>query len=137
MRATVLAAAGMLAATSAAAASPAVDYAVHCQGCHLADGRETPGRVPALVGSVGRFARGARGRDYLVRVPGAAQAPIGDAELAALLNWMLLRFDAAGLPADFAPYTADEVARLRCAPLTDVEGERRQLLDAISNTARK
>jgi hypothetical protein len=118
-------------ATRAHAASPAVDYAVHCQGCHLADGSETPGRVPALAGSVGHFLRVPGGREYLVRVPGSAQSPLSDAALAALLNWMLPHFDAEGLPAKFAPYTGEEVGRLRRAPLTDVDGERRRLLDAL------
>jgi mono/diheme cytochrome c family protein len=119
---------GLMLAAFARAATPAVDYAVHCQGCHLADGSATPGRVPALAGSVGRFARLPDGRAYLVRVPGVAQAPVGDAELAALLNWTLARFDAKGLPPGFAPYTAAEVARLRRSPLTDVDGERRRLI---------
>jgi hypothetical protein len=118
------------------AGSPAVDYAVHCQGCHLRDGRETPGRVPALAGSLGRFARVPAGRVYLVRVPGVAQSPLDDAALAALLNWVLLRFDPRGLPADFSPYRPEEVGRLRRIPLSDVEAERRRLLDEGSSAAR-
>jgi mono/diheme cytochrome c family protein len=128
--------AGLTLAAAAHAAAPAVDYAVHCQGCHLADGSGTPGRVPGLAGTVGRFARLPAGRAYLVRVPGVAQSPLGDAELAALLNWTLARFDAEGLPPGFAPYTAAEVASLRRAPLTDVDGERRRLLEALAGAER-
>src|SRR5262249_30826519 len=103
-----------------------------CQGCHRADGVGTPGSgVPALAGSVGRFAAVAGGRDYLVRVPGVAQAPLDDEALAALLTWTLEHFSAAELPADFAPFTAAEVARGRRTPLTDVEGARRSLLDSM------
>jgi mono/diheme cytochrome c family protein len=140
MRAARLLASAMLSTapigTTADAATPEVDYVVHCQGCHLADGSESPGRVPALTGSVGRFARLSAGRAYLVRVPGAAQSPLSDPALAALLNWMLPRFDAAGLPAGFVPYTAEEVGRLRHPPLTDVDGERKRLLDALARSPR-
>jgi len=124
--------AALLLAAAARGATPEIDYVLHCQGCHLADGSESPGRVPALAGSAGRFARLPEGRAYLVRVPGAAQSPLPDAALAALLNWMLPHFDAAGLPAAFVPYTAEEVGRLRRAPLTDVDGERRRLVDALA-----
>jgi mono/diheme cytochrome c family protein len=104
-----------------------VDYAVHCQGCHLADGSATPGSVPSLT-AVGRIARAPGGRAYLVRVPGVAQAPLADADLAAVLNFVLARFGGADLPDGFAPYTAEEVGPLRREPLVDVEGARREVL---------
>jgi hypothetical protein len=122
----------LLVAATASAFSPETNYRIHCEGCHLADGSETVGKVPPLAGSVARFLRAPGGRDFLVRVPGVANAPLDAAELAALLDWTLRRFDPANLPADFAPYTADEVARLRATPLSDVSGERRRLLDAIA-----
>ena len=110
---------------------PALDYAVTCQGCHRADGAGTPGTVPALAGSVGKFLRVPGGREFLVRVPGVAQAPLDDASLAAVLNWMLERFGRDDVPKGVVPYAAAEVARLRRRPLTDVDGARRQLLEAI------
>ena len=119
----------------ALAASPAVDYALQCQGCHLADGAGTAGSVPALAGSVARFVRVPGGREYVVRVPGAAQSTLDDAALAALMNWLLPHFDAAHLPADFAPYTAEEIGRARRQPLVDVDGTRRALLRAIDTPA--
>jgi len=119
----------------ALAASPAFDYALHCRGCHLEDGSGTPGSVPALAGSVGRFVRVPGGREYLLRVPGVAQSALDDAALAALLNWMLHRFSAAELPPDFVPYTAEEVGRGRRNPLTDVEGARRTLVETIEPRA--
>jgi hypothetical protein len=112
----------------AAERTPAVDYALHCQGCHLADGSATPGRVPALSGSLARFIQIPGGRAYLVRVPGVAQAPLDDGALAALLNWILVRFPSGGVAPDFLPYRAEEVGRLRRLPLLDVEAERRRLL---------
>jgi len=111
--------------------SAAFDYTLHCQGCHLESGAGTPGSVPALAGSVGRFVRVPGGRDYLVRVPGVAQAPLADGELAEVLNWVLRRFGPPDLPADFVPFTAAEVGRNRHRPLTDVESTRRVLLEAF------
>ena len=125
----------LLILTSAAAAAhayaPETNYTLHCQGCHLADGTASADKVPALAGSVARFLVAAEGRAFLVRVPGVANAQLADADLAALLDWTLRRFDAANLPAEFVPYTAEEVRRLRAEPLVDVARERRRLLDAI------
>jgi mono/diheme cytochrome c family protein len=121
-------------ATMAWAGGPALDYTLNCQGCHRADGSGTPGSVPALAGSVGRFLRAAGGREFLVRVPGVAQAPLDDAATAGVLNWMLERFDHDHMPADFVPYTAEEVGRLRRSPLTNVERVRSGLLEAIERT---
>jgi len=50
-------------------------------------------------------------------VPGVATSPLSSADLADLMNWMFVRFDKEHLPPDFAPFTADEVARLRTKPL--------------------
>jgi hypothetical protein len=90
--------------------------------------------VPALAGSVGRLARVPGGRSYLARVPGVVQAPLSDAELAELMNWVMARFGGDALPADFAPYTAEEIARLRREPLLDVDGARRALLEQAPPT---
>jgi mono/diheme cytochrome c family protein len=115
-----------------AAADAALDYTLNCQGCHRADGAGTPGSVPALAGSVARFLGVPGGREYLVRVPGVSQAGLDDAALAEVLNWMVARFDREHLPADFAPYTAAEVAPLRAKPLTEVDKVRSELLSRAS-----
>jgi len=128
--AVVLVAAGI--ATAADVSGPALDYALNCQGCHRADGSGTPGSVPALAGSVGKFLRVRGGREYVARVPGVAQAPLDDAATAGVLNWILERFGRDDLPADFSPYTAAEIGGLRRSPLTDVERVRRELLEAIA-----
>jgi hypothetical protein len=116
-------------ALPAQAWGPGTNYAIHCQGCHLADGDGTPGKVPRLAGQVAFFLRSPEGRAYLGRVPGVANAPLPDAELAALLNWTLHRFDAAHIPPDFVPYTAAEIGALRGAPLVEVTHERIRLLE--------
>ena len=121
----------LLAATSALAASPAVDYALNCQGCHLDDGAGTPGSVPPLAGSVGRFLGVPGGREFLVQVPGVATSPLDDAALAAVLNWMLERFGKPDVPPDFRPYGAAEVGALRQKPLTNVDRVRAELLKGV------
>jgi hypothetical protein len=112
-------------------AGPRLDYVLECMGCHLEDGSGAPGRVPSLSG-VGRFLRVPGGRAYLVRVPGVAHAPLDDAAVAALLNWLVARYDppAAAAPG-FAPFTAAEVAARRAAPLADATAERRGLLERL------
>jgi len=115
------------AALPARAFGPATNYAIHCQGCHLEDGRGVSGKVPALGSALARLAATAEGRAYLARVPGVANAPLGDAELAALLDWTLRRF--AGAEASgAAPFSAAEVGALRSTPLAEVAGARVRLL---------
>jgi mono/diheme cytochrome c family protein len=120
-----------LAPPAAAAESARVLYMLHCQGCHLPSGEGTPGAVPALRESVARFALLPAGREYLVRVPGSALAPLGDAELAAVLNWIVQEFGPARAAAGVAPFAAEEVRRLRARPLTDVEEQRAELVRQI------
>lgn len=118
------------AARADGARNPHVDYMIHCQGCHLADGTGKPGAVPSLVGGFGRFLAAPAGRDFLVRVPGSANSPLDDAALAAVLNWMIRTFDPAAADR-FPAYTADEVARVRRPALGDVQAARRALLDGV------
>jgi hypothetical protein len=132
VRALLLGVALALAAPPAhAVGGPELDYTLECEGCHRADGSGTPGSVPALHDSVARLLAVPGGREYLPRVPGVAQAPLDDAALAAVLNWLLDRFDHARVPAGFTPYTADEVGRLRKQPLLNVEAERTRLLEQL------
>ena len=107
---------------------PELDYVVHCQGCHLQDGRGTPGKVPALAGSVGYLLGLPGGRSYLTRVPGVANAPLDDAQLAALLNWMIEAFGGLQTPPYWHRFTRAEVAHGRQSPLFEVEETRSALL---------
>lgn len=109
----------------------AQDYSRNCQGCHLASGRGIPGLVPDFVDFVGYFAHLPEGRAFLIRVPGVAQAPLDDERLARVLNWMLAAYSRAQLPADFQPFTADEVRRLRSDVLTAVSVERERLVGKL------
>ncbi|MEM7541349.1 MAG: hypothetical protein AAF384_07140 [Pseudomonadota bacterium] len=113
---------------SASANSPHVDFMLHCQGCHLADGTGTPGIVPPLVGKLGLFLRTQTGRDYLLRVPGVAQSSLSDERLAAVMNWAVDYFDAPGKPADFEPYSPEEAGKLRSQILRSVKELRIELI---------
>ena len=109
-----------------------VNYMLNCQGCHLPDG-DGVGDIPRMKGFVGNFLRVPGGREFVVRVPGSANAALDDEALAELLNWMLLEISAAQLPENFAPYTAEEVGRYRAQPLSDVNAVRTGLIQKIAH----
>ena len=102
-------------------------YLLHCGGCHRADGSGLPPSVPSLVGPLGYLADSPEGRDYMARVPGAAQAPLSDEELAAVLNWVLWEFNATTLPASFRPLQGSEVGRARSRVLADPQKRRQEI----------
>lgn len=96
-----------------------IDYLLHCAGCHLPDASGSPPEVPPLANELGRIVAIPGGRDYVVRVPGASQAPINDRALAEVINWLLAEFNGTTLPAAFEPLTAEEVHRSRVNVLAD------------------
>jgi len=114
---------------------PKVNYQLQCMGCHHGDGAGEPGRVPSIRNTLVPFSTLPDGRDFVLRVPGVAQAPLSDAEIAALLNWMVRNLSDVTLPDDFVDYSADEVGRLRHRPLVGVSDVRRQLLERIATHA--
>jgi mono/diheme cytochrome c family protein len=124
LRAVLAAAIAWLGAPAAQAAPPpAQDYVLECRGCHGARG-EGAGSVPSLAQSA-RFLATPRGRSYLVRVPGVAGSQLSDARVAALLTWVLRELASdPPAPAEFAPFTAAEVARERARKLLDPRAER-------------
>jgi hypothetical protein len=123
----LLAAALLVCAAGTVDASARTDYLLHCAGCHMPEGNGLPPEVPTLVGSLGRIAASDEGRDYIARVPGASQAPISDAQLAAVLNWVLLEFNSETLPESFRPLTVREVGKSRNKVLSDPLKMRRTL----------
>ncbi len=68
---------------------------------------------------MGRIVAEPGGRSYIVRVPGASQAPISDEKLTAVLNWMLTEFSSKTLPENFKPLTVKEVKQARRELLAD------------------
>lgn len=90
------------------------NYLLYCSGCHLPDGRGSAvNDVPSLHGIPAQFIKVPRGRAFLAQVPGILYSPLSDAEAAEIINWMLAEYSRGLLPADFVPYTAQEVATHR------------------------
>ena len=106
-------------------------WVLNCMGCHTADGSGIPGKVPPLRDSLGHFVSLPEGREFVMRVPGAANSALSDAELANVLNWVLGTMNAQTRPASLKPYTADEIAVHRRPALTDVARVRARLVKQL------
>jgi len=90
-------------------------------GCHGAQAEGVPGKVPPLAHALGRYMRTPGGRNYILRVPGAANSALSDAQLAAVLNWLAQTFDGDELDKSHAAlFTTAEVTGLRHSPLPSV-----------------
>jgi cytochrome c553 len=133
----LLAAAASLVASllvAVAQASPEQDYVLYCMGCHGSQAEGVPGRVPPLAHALARFMRTSAGRNYILRVPGAASSALPDAPLAAVLNWLAQTYDAEDLPASVPLFTVEEVARLRHMPLLSVLVTRREVVRELASS---
>jgi cytochrome c553 len=117
----------------AAQASPAQDYILNCMGCHGTQAEGVPGKIPPLANMLSRFMRTAEGRNYVLRVPGAANSALSDAQLAAVLNWLAVTYDSP--PAtNLAPFTREEVSAVRRKPLLSVLAARSVVVRSLANT---
>ena len=116
-------------AAVSAIADPHADYLLYCRGCHLINGEGVPPDVPSLVNEIGKLVAIPGGREYIVRVPGVSQTAMNNDELAAVLNWVLAKFNADTMPEDFKPYTSEEVAAARSKLLIDPLRYRASLLE--------
>ena len=108
------------------------NYRLNCQGCHLADGSGLPGRVPSMRGFVGGFLSVPGGRDFLVQVPGSANSPINDADLAELLNWIVTTMGTEKAASAFEFYSEAEVKQSRKTVLVDVAQVSAELVSKIA-----
>jgi mono/diheme cytochrome c family protein len=97
------------------------DYLLSCGGCHTLDGSGSA-RVPSLRG-IDRLLAKPGGRAYVLRVPGVANAPLSDARLAALLDWIFASFGNHAAPG----FTAVEVRAARTTPFVDPKAARAAL----------
>ena len=112
---------------------PQSNYLVGCGGCHGENGISNSKLVPDLNDQVGYYLNVPEGREYLVRLPNVAFSIMSDQELTDVLNFMVFRIGGASVPARAAPYTVDEVARLRKRPLNEVSlvDYRKRLVDVL------
>ena len=122
-----------LASASASQAQPNAhfDYLLYCGGCHLEDGSGDPPEVPDLRQDLGTFVQMARGRSYMARVPGSADAPISPAQLAGVLNWIVTSYYE---DIEFKAFTVDEIEKYKKeSPLLDPLTMRTELLKGDSH----
>ena len=154
LSAVALAAAALL-EPQGAAAHGAETYAEVCAPCHEADGRGVPGVYPPLADRIGAFVHVPEGRAYLARVvsyglfgpievedrPYNGLMPpnpqLDDAEIAAVLNYVLTELSPEELPADFSPLDSEEVAGYRepAATFSQMLDERAALLELLEREA--
>jgi hypothetical protein len=97
-------------------------------GCHVEDGSGLEGKVPSMRGTLVPLSMRPEGRRFLVQVPGVAQSPLSNAEVAALLNWMIVKLADKPAPDSLAAFTESEVARYRAERLLNVRATRAKLL---------
>lgn len=119
------------------AKNPRLSYMLECQGCHAADGSGSISTIPSLKNHMAKFLTVPGGREFLAQVPGAAQAPLSDAESAEVLNYMLKEFGPVEIAQQHPPYTAEEVSRLRKTPLTEVTAKRAALVKLIGRQEKR
>ncbi|MBS0377591.1 MAG: cytochrome c [Proteobacteria bacterium] len=120
-----------LCAIRAAPADPAQDYMLYCMGCHGPEAQGVAGKIPPLAGALPLYMRTPEGRNYVLRVPGAANTVLNDAQLAAVLNWLAATYPAPGVGAA-PPFTAEEVTRIRHTPLANVLATRREVVRSLT-----
>ncbi len=115
-------------------------YATNCAACHQAGGTGMTGAFPPLAGHVPDLLKRADGRSYVgkvllyglegeISVNGntyAGQMPpwnaLSDDEIAAVINYVSSAWDnGKSLPADFKPFTSDEIKALRATELTSAQ----------------
>jgi cytochrome c553 len=118
----------------ARAGSPQYDYVTHCMGCHGPVGNGVAGKIPALRESLPAFARTGAGRAFVLSVPGASNSSLTDAELAAVMTWLLERFATAASEPVSPAFTEAEVAKFRRPPLSRVREARSAALKTLAGT---
>jgi mono/diheme cytochrome c family protein len=115
----------------AATASPAQDYMLYCMGCHGSQAQGVAGKIPPLAGTLPLYMRTPAGRDYVLRVPGAANSVLTDAQLAAVLNWLAATYPAADASVA-SPFSTEEVTRVRHTPLANVLATRQVVVRELA-----
>ncbi len=120
---------GLIGSAGQAFADPHTDYLLYCRGCHLHTGDAVPtASIPGLH-ELAPLLESQEGRDYLIRVPGVAQSGMDDARLAAVLNWVIVNFNADTVGDDFERFTTEEVSKARPIVLVDPLRVRAEILN--------
>lgn len=122
-----------LPAAAAQAAEPNYNYALHCTGCHTAEGVSPElGRIPPLKGVVGHLVRGKEARLYFVNVPGIVNSGLDAKDTAALLNWVVKVYGEKSTPDGWTPFDGAEIKALRAAAPPDIMAYRKHVQDRLN-----
>lgn len=114
------------------AMSPPALYRLRCSGCHGLEGMGAPSAgIPPFPGSIGAIAADDGGRAYIMHVPGVVGSGLNNAQLAAVMNYVLDQWSG-DKARPVARFTPDEVTRLRAVPVGDVVSYRRDLSQRLA-----
>ena len=123
----------ILAAGTAQAVEPNYNYALHCTGCHTAEGVSPElGRIPPLKGVVGHLVRTQEARLYFANVPGIVNSGLDAKETAALLNWVVKIYGEKSVPDDWARFDGAEITALRGKAPADIMAYRKHVQDELN-----
>ena len=113
--------------------TPRATYLERCGGCHGVDGLGHTSLIPDLKDKAGYFLCDAEGRHYVARLPNIVFSRITDAEMAALLNYVVFDLGAKSAPPAARPFSARELTAARREALTipDLEAYRAQVIDRL------
>jgi mono/diheme cytochrome c family protein len=101
-------------------------YVLTCSGCHGATGAASrEGRIPALADSIGHYMKTEEARRFLPQAPGIMMSGLSDAQVTALVNWMVPALSGPSLAGNFKPYTVEEIRASREAKPADFFAARR------------
>jgi len=113
--------------------APHTNYILRCAGCHGVTGLGAPhAGIPTFPDLVGVFAGDDDGRTYLFHVPGINGASLSDREIAGVMNYVMEAWAGRSLPADFVPFTEEEVTMRRAIPVADVVAFRRAVVERLA-----
>jgi mono/diheme cytochrome c family protein len=127
-------------------------FNANCAVCHQPNGHGILGMYPPLADSIGRYVALPEGRTYLIHVVSFGMTgPISvhgemyngvmqpwpqlrDQDVAGVLNFILMTFNAKLLPSGFKRIASDEVKKARAANLamSDIYQERAALIKSLA-----
>jgi cytochrome c553 len=113
--------------------SASSNFIQYCSGCHGQDGRGggVNSGIPDFRNFVGAYASDDGGRTYVLHVPGVVNTSLDDAEIAAVINYVMKTWGGTSLRAGFIPFTAREVTSRRARSVPDVVALRRQIVQRL------
>ena len=122
----------MLAPAPSQAAEANYNYALHCTGCHTAEGVSPElGRIPPLKGVVGHLVRTKESRLYFVNVPGIVNSGLDSKDTAALLNWVVKIYGGKSTPETWTRFDSGEIEALRHQAPADIMAYRKEVEDRL------